>query len=34
MMAASILMSLPVVLLFLFLQKYLIKGITAGAVKG
>ena len=34
MMAVSMLMSLPVVVLFVFLQKYLIRGVTAGAVKG
>lgn len=34
MMAASALMSLPIIFIFLFLQKYLIQGITAGAVKG
>ena len=34
MMSVSILMSLPVVALFVFLQKYLIQGITAGAIKG
>lgn len=34
MMAVSMLMSLPVVVLFVFLQKYLIQGITAGAIKG
>ncbi|MCF7943580.1 MAG: carbohydrate ABC transporter permease [Spirochaetia bacterium] len=33
MMAASILISLPEVLAFLFLQKYFVKGLTAGAVK-
>ncbi|MDI3543258.1 MAG: multiple sugar transport system permease protein [Candidatus Atribacteria bacterium] len=32
-MAASVLSSLPVVLLFVFLQKYLVRGLTAGAVK-
>lgn len=34
MMAASIVVSIPVLVMFLFLQKYLIKGLTAGAVKG
>ena len=33
MMAASILISLPEVSAFLFLQKYFVKGLTAGAVK-
>lgn len=31
--AGSVLVSLPVVLLFLYLQKYLISGLTAGSVK-
>lgn len=33
MMAASVIASLPLVILFLFLQKYFISGLTAGAVK-
>ena len=33
MMAASLVGILPVVLIFLFMQKYLISGLTAGAVK-
>ena len=32
--AGAIIVSLPVVALFLFLQKYLVSGLTAGAVKG
>jgi len=32
--AGSIIVSLPVVLLFLYLQKYLVSGLTAGGVKG
>lgn len=32
--AGSLLAGLPVVLIFLYLQKYLVKGLTAGAVKG
>ena len=32
--AGSIIVSVPVVVLFLFLQKYLVSGLTAGAVKG
>ncbi len=32
--AGSIIVSIPVVLLFMFLQKYLVSGLTAGAVKG
>ncbi|NJK91871.1 MAG: carbohydrate ABC transporter permease [Blastochloris sp.] len=34
MMAASLLMLLPVMLLFLFGQRYFISGLTVGAVKG
>lgn len=33
-MAASVLCVIPVVLIFVFLQRYLIEGMTAGAVKG
>jgi arabinogalactan oligomer/maltooligosaccharide transport system permease protein len=32
--AGAIIVSLPVVVLFLFLQKYLVSGLTAGGVKG
>ncbi len=32
--AGSIVVSIPVVLLFYFLQKYLVSGLTAGSVKG
>ena len=32
--AASVIVSIPVVLLFQYLQKYIVGGITAGAVKG
>jgi arabinogalactan oligomer / maltooligosaccharide transport system permease protein len=32
--AGSIVAAIPVMLLFLFLQKYLVSGLTAGAVKG
>ncbi|MDR1639181.1 MAG: carbohydrate ABC transporter permease [Clostridiales bacterium] len=34
MMAASIVVSVPVVLVFVFLQRYFIQGLTAGGVKG
>lgn len=34
MMAASVLSVLPVVIIFIFLQRFLIEGMTAGAVKG
>lgn len=33
-MAASIVGIIPVLIIFLFLQKYLVKGLTKGAVKG
>ncbi len=32
--AGSIIVSIPIVLLFLYLQKYLVSGLTAGSVKG
>ncbi len=34
MMATAILVTIPLVLIFIFLQKYMIRGLTAGAVKG
>jgi ABC-type maltose transport system permease subunit len=34
MMAASVVIAIPVVVLFLSLQSYFVKGLTAGAVKG
>lgn len=34
MMVMSAIMTLPVVLLFIFLQRYIVQGLTAGAVKG
>ncbi len=33
MMAAAVTVTLPVIIVFLFLQKYLVKGLTAGGVK-
>jgi N,N'-diacetylchitobiose transport system permease protein len=33
-MAASVLFSLPVVVFFLFIQRNLVAGMSAGAVKG
>lgn len=33
-MAASVLVTIPVVILFIIFQKYLVQGLTAGAVKG
>ncbi|MBA2519232.1 MAG: carbohydrate ABC transporter permease [Chloroflexia bacterium] len=33
-MAAAVIVTIPVVILFAFLQRYLIRGLTAGAVKG
>ncbi len=32
--AASMIISIPVILIFIFLSKHLIGGLTAGAVKG
>lgn len=34
MMATSVLVSLPVVVMFIFLQRYMVEGLTAGSVKG
>ncbi|GAB1360506.1 hypothetical protein MASR1M31_23200 [Porphyromonadaceae bacterium] len=33
-MAASVVMTLPIIAISLLLQKHIIKGLTAGAVKG
>ena len=33
-MAASILTTMPIIIFFIFAQKYLVNGITAGGVKG
>jgi len=33
-MAASVVATIPVLIVFLILQKYLVEGLTAGAVKG
>jgi arabinogalactan oligomer/maltooligosaccharide transport system permease protein len=32
--AGSVIVAIPVVFLFLYLQKYLVSGLTAGSVKG
>jgi ABC-type glycerol-3-phosphate transport system permease component len=34
MMAGSIFITIPVVIVFIFLQKYLVQGLTKGAIKG
>jgi multiple sugar transport system permease protein len=34
MMALSVCAAIPILLLFIFFQKYMISGMTAGAVKG
>ena len=34
MMAASVIATIPVILLFVFLSRYLIGGLVSGAVKG
>jgi multiple sugar transport system permease protein len=34
MMAGSVLTTLPVMLVFIFLQRYYVEGITTGSVKG
>lgn len=34
MMAASVVVTIPVVIIFVFLQRFLVRGLTAGAVKG
>jgi multiple sugar transport system permease protein len=33
-MAASLIGTIPIVILFLFVEKYLVAGLTAGSVKG
>jgi len=33
-MAAAVVVTVPIIVLFAFLQRYLIRGLTAGAVKG
>ncbi len=33
-MAAAVFITLPIILLSMFMQKYIISGLTAGAVKG
>jgi len=34
MMAASVVVTVPVMIIFIFLQRFLVRGLTAGAVKG
>jgi multiple sugar transport system permease protein len=34
MMAAAVAVTIPIVIIFLFLQRYFIRGLTAGSVKG
>jgi multiple sugar transport system permease protein len=34
MMAASVVVTIPVMIIFVFLQRFLVRGLTAGAVKG
>jgi ABC-type maltose transport system permease subunit len=34
MMAASLLMAIPVVIVYTYAQRYLVEGLTAGSVKG
>jgi multiple sugar transport system permease protein len=33
-MAASLITSLPIVVMFVFMQRYIVAGLTTGAVKG
>jgi multiple sugar transport system permease protein len=33
-MAASVLATIPTIVLYVFLERYLVQGLTAGAVKG
>jgi multiple sugar transport system permease protein len=33
-MAASVMVSIPILVLFLFFERYLVRGLTAGAMKG
>jgi ABC-type glycerol-3-phosphate transport system permease component len=33
-MAASLIMITPIIIVFLFLQRYYIRGLTAGAIRG
>jgi len=33
-MAAAVIATVPIILLFLFFERFLVKGLTAGGVKG
>ena len=33
-MGASLLMAIPVVIIYVYAQKYMVEGLTAGSVKG
>ena len=33
-MASSVMVSMPIIVLFFFLQRYFVAGLTAGATKG
>jgi len=33
-MAASVMVTIPILVLFLFFERHLVRGLTAGAIKG
>jgi len=33
-MAASVMVTVPILVLFLFFERYLVRGLTSGAMKG